>query len=80
MSDAFGRRLRAYRKLKRLTQTELAEQVGVSISIIGSLERGTRAPTQELFGRLLRVLDVTESELLGALQFADLDRVDDWSM
>ncbi|OFW81978.1 MAG: transcriptional regulator [Alicyclobacillus sp. RIFOXYA1_FULL_53_8] len=63
MSDAFGRRLRAYRKLKHWTQSELADQIGVSIAIIGSLERGTRMPTQEQLQRITRVLQVTEQEL-----------------
>lgn len=78
MSDLFGRRLRAYRKLKRLTQMDLAEQMGVGISTIGSLERGTRVPTQELFTRLLKVLNVTESELLGTLDFDELQNVSQW--
>lgn len=63
MSDIFGRRLRAYRKLKRWTQSELAREIGVSIAIIGSLERGTRTPTGDLVKRLLPVLNVSEQEL-----------------
>lgn len=65
MSDAFGRRLRAYRKLKRWTQMELANQMGVSVAIIGGLERGTRTPTRKTLARLEDVLDVTRSELFG---------------
>jgi len=71
MSDAFGRKLRAYRKLKHWTQTELANLVGVSVAIIGSLERGTRSPTPELMLKLQDVLVVSETELLGTAQGAD---------
>jgi transcriptional regulator with XRE-family HTH domain len=63
MSDVFGRKLRAYRKLKHWTQSELASEVGVSIAIIGSLERGTRTPTYELLQRIQSVLAVTNIEL-----------------
>lgn len=63
MSDVFGRKLRAYRKLKHWTQSELADEVGVSIAIIGSLERGTRVPTSDLLAKLQSVLNVTEEEL-----------------
>lgn len=63
MSEIFGRKLRAYRKLKHWTQTELATQVGVSIAIIGSLERGTRTPSPDLLARIQSVLSVTNSEL-----------------
>jgi transcriptional regulator with XRE-family HTH domain len=65
MSDVFGRRLRAYRKLKQLTQTELADLLGVSVAVIGGIERGTRMPTPELVEKICRVLDVTEDELWG---------------
>ncbi len=63
--DVFGRRLRAYRKLKHWTQIELAEKVGVSVAIIGGLERGTRYPNKALVDRLCEVLQVSPSELLG---------------
>jgi transcriptional regulator with XRE-family HTH domain len=63
--DVFGRRLRAYRKLKHWTQVELAEKVGVSVAIIGGLERGTRHPTKALLDRLCEVLQVSPAELLG---------------
>ncbi|MCL6517392.1 helix-turn-helix transcriptional regulator [Alicyclobacillus sp.] len=65
MSDVFARRLRAYRKLKHWTQAELASAVGVSVAIIGGLERGTRKPTPDLVARLTEVLQVTEAELTG---------------
>lgn len=64
MSDVFGRRLRAYRKLKHLTQSELADKVGVSVAIIGSLERCTREPSPEIVERITKILDVTARDLL----------------
>ena len=65
MSDVFGRKLRAYRKLKHWTQSELAKEVGVSVAIIGSLERGTRIPTRDIIKKLENVLCVSEEELFG---------------
>jgi transcriptional regulator with XRE-family HTH domain len=62
--DTVARRIRAYRKLKGLTQRELAERLGVSISIVGSIERGTRLPDQEILSRLYHILDISESDLL----------------
>lgn len=63
MSDAFGRKLRAYRKLKHWTQVELANQLGVSVAIVGSMERGVRYPTPQLVRLLCDTLQVTETEL-----------------
>jgi transcriptional regulator with XRE-family HTH domain len=65
MSDVFGRKLRAYRKLKHWTQSELAKEVDVSVAIIGSLERGTRIPTKDILQKLKHVLCVSEQELFG---------------
>ena len=65
MSDVFGRRLRAYRKLKNWTQVELANELGVSVAIIGGLERGTRNVTPALLKRLEEILNVSRTELLG---------------
>lgn len=80
MSDVFGRRLRAYRKLKRLTQAQLAQRLGVSVSIVGTLERGTRTPSIQLLAQLLRVLNVTEQELLGGISLDDLKRGEPWGV
>jgi transcriptional regulator with XRE-family HTH domain len=66
MSDVFGRKMRAYRKLKHLTQIELADLLGVSVAIVGSLERGTRAPTPQLVKLITEVLQVSEDELFAS--------------
>ena len=65
MSDTIGKRLRAYRKLKNLTQQELADKLHVSIAIVGAIERGTRMPSKELLRSIHEVLGVTEEELKG---------------
>ncbi|MBL0389159.1 helix-turn-helix transcriptional regulator [Tumebacillus sp. ITR2] len=65
MQDTIGKRLRAYRKLKNLTQQELADRLHVSIAIVGAIERGTRVPTNDLLRQIHDVLGVTEQELRG---------------
>ena len=62
-SDLFTRRLRAYRRLKQLTQQELAAVIGVSVAIVGGMERGTRMPNDMIIKKLTAVLNVTRSEL-----------------
>ena len=39
---AMGKRIRQTRKLKKMTQEELARQIGVSTSYIGHIERGIK--------------------------------------
>jgi len=65
MIDTVGKRLRAYRKLKNLTQQELADKLHVSIAIVGAIERGTRVPSRDLLRSIHDVLGVTEEELRG---------------
>lgn len=57
-------RIRAFRKLKSLTQLELAERLGVSIAILGAVERGARTPDDPLLQRIAETLGVERDELL----------------
>lgn len=59
-----GDRLRAHRKVRRLSQTELAERAGVSRTTVSKLERGHDV-TLESWVAVLRTLG-----LLGALDAA----------
>lgn len=61
--DTFSKRLRAYRKLKSMTQQEFAVSVGVSVAIAGGWERGTRLPTEAELQRINAVLCVKTHEL-----------------
>ncbi|NLM52381.1 MAG: helix-turn-helix transcriptional regulator [Firmicutes bacterium] len=63
MSELLGRRLRALRRLKRLTQQDLAREVGISVSMLSTIERGMKYPQLDLIKRFARVLDVPLEEL-----------------
>lgn len=57
-----ARRIRAFRKLKGLTQQSLAEQTGISLAMLGMIERGTRVPTEEQLVKIADVLAISLSE------------------
>lgn len=59
----WGRRIKAYRKLKGYTQIEFSDALGVSLSIVGEIERGKRKPTKEFLERTVETLDVSLVEL-----------------
>lgn len=61
----WGRRIRAYRKLKRLTQKELAAALHVSVSVLGAIERGDKAPTEQFLAEVAEVLQIDLDELKG---------------
>ncbi|MEK4762655.1 helix-turn-helix transcriptional regulator [Viridibacillus sp. FSL E2-0187] len=64
-NDRWGRRIRAFRKLKRIQQVEFAKKIGISTSILGKIERGDRLPTEEQLQIIAAALDINMDELKG---------------
>ncbi|SFM31324.1 DNA-binding transcriptional regulator, XRE-family HTH domain [Paenibacillus sp. 1_12] len=62
-SYAIAQRIRAFRKLKGFTQTELADQLDVSIAVLGAIERGTRSPDPQIINKISEVLGIDPEEL-----------------
>lgn len=62
-SEKWGRRIRAFRKLKGYTQESFARQLGISVSILGEIERGNRVPAIELLDKMSALLQVSINEL-----------------
>lgn len=67
-AEYWGRRIRAFRKLKGYTQEGLAKEVGVSVSILGEIERGNRIPEEELLLTIVQVLNITMEELAPSIE------------
>lgn len=63
LKKKFGFRLRQIRRVKNLTQEELAEAIGVSTEFISYLERGIHAPSFETLDKLALALDTPLHEL-----------------
>lgn len=64
--EDLGQRVRSIRRQQGLTQEELAEQVGISASFLGHIERGTRVASLETLVALCNTLNVTPEFLLQA--------------
>jgi transcriptional regulator with XRE-family HTH domain len=62
-AEKWGRRIRAYRKLKGYTQEGFAKQLGISVSILGEIERGNRLPSGELLRKIALTLKISLDEL-----------------
>lgn len=58
-----GRRVRAFRKLKGYTQQELADSVGISLAVLGAVERGNRRLEDQILNKIAAFLEVTVEEL-----------------
>lgn len=55
-----GMRVRAFRKLKGYTQQELADSVGISLAVLGAVERGNRRLEDQILNKIADFLEVTE--------------------
>jgi transcriptional regulator with XRE-family HTH domain len=62
-AEKWGRRIRAYRKLKGFTQESFSKKLGVSVSIIGEIERGNRLPASDLLKQIGQTLNISLEEL-----------------
>lgn len=61
----FTDRLKTLRKEKKLTQKELAEQIGIKQNSYSDWETGKNEPSLENIIKLTKILDTTADELLG---------------
>lgn len=69
----FGQRVRSLRRLQHLTQEELAEQLGISASFMGHLERGSRIASIDTLVALCNTLKTSPQYLLSASLSDDID-------
>jgi transcriptional regulator with XRE-family HTH domain len=67
-SEGFGDRLKRLRINRGLSQTELAESVGLRYAHIGRYERGQSKPSSEMLRRLSDILGVSTDYLLNGTE------------
>lgn len=62
-AEKWGRRIRAFRKLKGYTQEQFAKEMGVPVSSLGEVERGNKVPTEAFLVNVARILCISVEEL-----------------
>ena len=65
IKKALGRRIRALRRLKRVTQQQLAQRINLSASQLSNIERGKKVPKPELLEEMAAALNIPREELFG---------------
>ncbi|WP_201716482.1 helix-turn-helix domain-containing protein [Rossellomorea arthrocnemi] len=63
-TDKWGRRIRAFRKLKGFTQEGLAKELSISVSVLGEVERGSRIPKEDFLVNVAEVLNIPLHDLI----------------
>ena len=64
---AFGRRVKEMRIERDLTQSELAEKVGLSNNFIGMVERGERNTSVDKIFKLAKAFDIKLAQFFETL-------------
>lgn len=63
--NILGKRIQELRKLRKLTQGEMAKDLGVSLYTISNWEQGKAFPNVDMVPRLAEYFDVTTDYLFG---------------
>lgn len=63
IKSLFGKRIKEFRKIKNMTQADLAEMTGVDDKHISCIENGKNFPSADLIDRLAIALNVEPKDL-----------------
>lgn len=64
-SSGIGERIKALRRVRHLTQAELARRIGIRTGPMNALENGKHVPSGRVLYRLAEVLDASVDYILG---------------
>jgi transcriptional regulator with XRE-family HTH domain len=59
-----GRNVLRFRRLRRMTQEQLAFEAEIDLTYMGGIERGKRNPSLLVIARIAKALSVTPAKLL----------------
>ena len=63
LPKSLGKKIQRKRKDLGLTQDELAEKVGISLTYMGFIEQGRYAPSLEVLNKIAKALKIPLSDL-----------------
>lgn len=64
MSWEVGKKIKKYRVRAKMTQTDLAKELGMSKSIISAYEKGTRNPSFDVLSDMAAIFNIPEVNFL----------------
>lgn len=71
-----GQKLRDMRKGKKYTVEELGDRMGISVSHVNQIERGSRNMSMELLIRFINILDTDANSILMDISDMKSDSID----
>lgn len=76
LKQIFGNNVRSYRKLRRLSQEQLAEKLDISVKHLSTMETGKVFASAELIERIAANLNVSVSSLFYTVEEKSFDESD----
>ena len=73
ITKTFSLRMKEYRKLRAVSQEQLALKADINVSFLGQIERCTKKPTIETIDKILNALDVSYGEFFNFNNRVDND-------
>lgn len=73
--EIIGKNIKYFRKLRKLTQEQLAEALDLSVGFISQLERGITKMSLDTLIDLCDILDCSSSDILGLSQYSHNDTI-----
>ncbi len=74
IQQQLGNKIRKYRKLKGLSQEQLAEEIGIATNTLSSIERGNAFMTAQTLEKIIKIFDVTPQEMFTFPSISEEDR------
>ena len=71
--ERIGKRIQGMRKLRHLSQADLAELTGMSVAYISHIETGTKHASLESVVRIANALNVTVDQILNGNQTGNVN-------
>ena len=68
INKQLGMRIKYLRRLKKMSQEDLALEAGVNKNYLSDLERGERNPTVKVLDKIARALDINLQELFKGIE------------
>ena len=75
LAKQLGQKIREYRKIRNLKQSELAEKIGVDSKYLSRLETGLATPSFKMIEKLSIVFNIEVSLLFDFEQYTDKDEI-----
>ena len=63
IQQQLGNKIKKYRKLKGMSQEQLAEEIGIATNTLSSIERGKAFMTAQTLEKIIKIFNVTPQEI-----------------